>query len=82
MDVEVTGQLLLHRDFLSSGIIKQAEVAAAVQQQLRYAFAATQNDEAAALLLTPSGPPSQIDILWQQDVPYGHALHLDWPADP
>jgi hypothetical protein len=82
MDVEVTGQLLLHRDFLSSGIIKPAEVEAAVQQQLRYAFAATQNDEAAVLLLTPSGPPSQIDILWQQDVPYGHALHLDWPADP
>lgn len=82
MDVEVTGQLLLHRDFLSSGIVKPAEVAEAVQQQLRYAFAATQNEEAAALLLTPSGPPSQIDILWQQDVPYGHALHLDWPADP
>jgi len=82
MDVEVTGQLLLHRDFLSSGMIKPAEVEAAVQQQLRYAFAATQNDEAAALLLTPSGPPSQLDILWQQDVPYGHALHLDWPADP
>lgn len=82
MDVEVTGQLLLHRDFLPSGIIKRAEVEAAVQQQLRYAFAATQNDESAALFLTPSGPPSQIEILWQQDVPYGHALHLDWPADP
>ena len=82
MDVEVSGQLLLHRGFLSSGIVKPAEVEAAVQQQLRYAFAATQNDESAALLLTPSGPPSHIDVLWQQDVPYGHTLHLDWPADP
>jgi hypothetical protein len=85
-EVEVESELLLHRALLApeprGGEPSEEVLLAAVQQQLRYAFAANQHDPAAAHLLTPAGPPHRIERTSTREVSYGRELALDWPADP
>ena len=82
VEVELRGELRLHRSLLAPGpgLLSDEALRAAVQQQLRYAFASTQHDAPHAL--APAGPPTRVERLAVREVPYGRDLRLDWPADP
>ncbi|MFO0572582.1 MAG: hypothetical protein U1A78_01145 [Polyangia bacterium] len=84
VEVELRGELQLHRGLLDpaprSGLLSDGALQAAVQQQLRYAFASTQHD--APHTLTPAGPLTRVERLAAREVRYGRDLRLDWPSDP
>ena len=82
VQVELRSELRLHAALLAPGPLGAEALRAAVTQQLRYAFAATQHQADAPHFLTPAGPPHHIEPLAVQQVQYGHDLRLDWPVDP
>ena len=78
----VSGELRLHRALLPDQTLSAEALHTAVTLQLRYAFASGQNAPAGPTRLTPDGPPRNIELLSQSNVPYGNDLTMDWPADP
>lgn len=81
LDLEITGELLLHRDLAPEGL-PDAFLRDAVALQIRHAFAATHNDPAWTTILTPDGPPHDLELLTRTDTPYDQSLTFDWPDDP
>jgi hypothetical protein len=81
LELELTGELILHRD-LAPADLPRAFLEQAVALQVRHAFAASHNDAGHTAILVPDGPPRALEILARSDAAYPHALVIDWPADP
>lgn len=78
-EVVATGELRLHRALLPDEGLTPATLQAAVELQLRHAFAPPENDPATRHLLVPDGPPRAVEVLSRTEVAYGRDVALDWP---